>query len=413
MEDQEDIFKRAKRQLSVPDALHHAGFRVRGDNFAKHWASGGRKGRLKPCPICGAKSEGFSFCQSGWRCHHGGGDVSGSVIDLIARLHHVSPLEAAKRIVGEDDSARQWKRDYLAGKIRAEKPEQPQPSVEAAPVNHPREILASCRASRGVQAQVVTRYLLARGVAFDVAQDAARALRASEFAPYRFNARGEVIESYPAMVAIVSVRDKTGGLHCTYLAADFNAKAAVDPAKKMWGPQGIQAGDITLPGGALLIPPKEGGWLCVAEGIETTLCLCSAVRRATGEHAGAFATLSLGRLQGGMARNKWGRPDYFKPAIDVERPPALILHVGGRVIIGVDHDMKDLKSPEKVNEETGEITGGKIIATGARRAQVCALLAAQWWARPIAQGGAGARLVRPAIAPKGKDWGDVMQGLAA
>lgn len=415
MQDQRDIFERAKRQLSVPDALRHEGARVRGDNFARNWRAGGRKGRLKVCPICGSKGESFSFCQTGWKCHSAKCNTSGSVVDLIARLHNCSPLEAAKRIVGEDDSAKQWKRDYLAGRIKADKPDPQQPRVEDAPTFEPaRVIWAACRASHGVQAQVVTRYLLARGVAFDVAEAAARTLKASEFAPYLFNDRGDVIESYPAMVARVLYGAKpTGGIHCTYLGPDFQAKADVKAAKKMWGPQGVQVGDMTVPGGVLLIPPKEGGWLCVAEGIETVLCLCSAVRRATGEHAGAFAALSLNRLQGGMALNKWGRADYFRPAIDPERPPALLPHPGGRVIIGVDHDMSDLRAPDKVNAETGEITEGKVIASGARRAQVCALLAAQWWARPIAQGGAGARLVRPAIPPKGKDWGDVMQGLAA
>lgn len=427
MDERRDIFERAKRRLSVPDALRGAGFRVRGDNFARHWASGGRKGRLRPCPVCGSKSEGFSFCQTGWRCHHGGGDVSGSVIDLMARLHHCSPLEAARRIVGEDESAKAWKRDYPGGRLcagngrgldpaRNAKPEQPQPGEDDRPAFDAARFI--WRSGDASDRTPVETYLKARGVEPAVAREALGALCFRAMAAYRFGRENQAREAYPAMVAIVRVWDsaagsavETGGLHCTYLAADYRAKAAVDPAKKMWGPQGIQAGGITLPGGAPLIPPKPGGWLCVAEGIETALCLCSAVRAATGEHAGAFAALSLGRLQGGMARNKWGRPDFFRPAIDVERPPALWPHPGGRVVIGVDHDMKDLKTPEKVNEETGEITGGKVIATGARRAQVCGLLAAQWWARPVAQGGAGAAFVRPLIAPAGKDWGDVMADL--
>lgn len=430
MEDQRDIFERAKRQLSVPDALRHEGARVRGDNFARNWRAGGRKGRLKVCPICGSKDEPFSFCQTGWKCHSAKCNTSGSVVDLIARLHNCSPLEAAKRIVGEDDSAKQWKRDYLAGKFStragsspregADKIEQPQPGVEEAPAFEPaRFIWREAIQEGGRWRTPVITYLKARGVEDEVAFAAAKQrLYFHPAAPYVFDESGAVLRRYPAMVAIVEIADHgrsrpTGGLHCTYLAPDFRAKAEVKAAKKMWGPQSLELDGLTLPGGVLLIPPKEGGWLCVAEGIETVLCLCSAVRNATGEHAGAFATLSLNRLQGGMALNKWGRADYSRPAIDPERPPALLPHPGGRVIIGVDHDMSDLRAPEKVDQKTGEVTPGKIIASGARRAQVCALLAAQWWARPIVQGGAGARVVRPAIPPKGKDWGDVMQGLAA
>ena len=423
MEDQRDIFERAKRQLSVPDALRHEGARVRGDNFARNWRAGGRKGRLKVCPICGSKGESFSFCQTGWKCHSAKCNTSGSVVDLIARLHNCSPLEAAKRIVGEDDSARQWKRDYLAGKLKPQKIEQPQPSVDDTPAFEPARFIwlgaVRVRATLRREAEIIGAYLDARGVSEDVWRSVLSGpdMAAYPGAPYQFDEAGHPIARHPAMVALVRCgpagRKSTGGIHCTYLAPDFRAKADVKAAKKMWGAQGADLDGITLPGGVVLIPPKEGGWLCVAEGIETVLCLCSAVRRATGEHAGAFATLSLNRLQGGMALNKWGRADYFRPAIDPERPPALLPHPGGRVIIGVDHDMSDLRAPEKVDAETGEITPGKIIASGARRAQVCALLAGQWWARPMAQGGAGARLVRPAIPPKGKDWGDVMQGLAA
>lgn len=418
MDSERDIFERAKRQLSVPDALRHEGCRVRGDNFARNWVSGGRKGRLKPCPICGSKSEGFSFCQSSWRCHHGGGDVSGTVIDLIARLHSCSPLEAAKRITGEDDSAKQWKRDYLAGKLASKKIEQPQPSDDEPAFDAARFIWREAiEHGRRVRAPVVT-YLQARGVDAVVASEAATArLYFHPDGPYVFDEHGDPLQRYPTMLAIVECADHgltraTGGIHCTYLSPDFQAKADVKAAKKMWGPQGVEIDGATLPGGVLLIPPKQGGWLCVGEGIETTLCLCSAVRKATGQHAGAFATLSLNRLQGGMARNKWGKPDFFRPTIDVERPPALRAHDGG-VIIGVDFDMKDLRAPDKTDPETGEVTDGKIIATGARRAQVCALLAAQWWKRPVAQGGAGARRIATAMPPKGKDWGDVMQGLAA
>lgn len=410
-----DVFERARRALSVPDALRAAGCRVRGGGFARHWAAGGRKGRLRPCPICGAKSEGFSFCESGWRCWHGGG-ASGSVVDLVARLEGCAPLEAARRILGEDEAGGRRPGARAAGRVKAEKAAPPRHSVQEVAFDAAGFILRNgATPDRGP----VEVYLTARGVAAGVAREAARALLFRPCAAYRFDGANEVRAAYPAMVAIVAVWDgagrrrETGGVHCTYLAQDYRAKAALDAAKKMWGPQGIADDGAARPGGVLLIPPKSGGWLCVAEGIETTLCLCSAVRAATGAHAGAFAALSLGRLQGGMASNRWGRPDYFRPAIDPARPPALFPHPGGRVVIGVDHDMKTLRAPGKVNQGTGEITPGAIIATGARRAQVCGLLAAQWWARPIAQGGGGAAVVRVAIAPKGKDWADAARALGA
>lgn len=408
MDRQTDIFERAKRQLSVPDALRNEGARVRGDNFARNWRAGGRKGRLKVCPLCGSKGETFSFCQTGWRCHSAKCNVSGSVVDLMARIYHCSPLEAAKRITGEDEGAKAWKRDYLAGKLKPEKIEQPQQGDEAPPAFNPARIIYKGAMPAALNDSVVT-YLTARGVAHQVAVEAARVLGFNPGAPYRFDESGNVLERHPAMVAIVKANAflgplSTGGIHCTYLAADFRSKVAVKAAKKMWGPQGIVEHDVTVPGGVMLVPPRSGGWLCIAEGIETTLSLCSALRMSMGVHAGAFATLSLNRLQGGMAQNKWGKADYFRPSIDIARPPALWPHKGP-VLIGVDNDMSDLREKDTVDKQTGEVTEGRLIASGARRAQVCGLLASQWWKR------AGASAVRVASPPRGSDWNDIVRGM--
>jgi hypothetical protein len=94
----------------------------------------------------------------------------------------------------------------------------------------------------------------------------------------------EVRYELPAMVALVEhVERGFVGVHRTYLRGDGAGKAAMEPAKASLGPIG---------GGAVRFgTPREGEWLAIGEGIETTLAVVAACAMP------GWAALSAGGLR--------------------------------------------------------------------------------------------------------------------
>jgi hypothetical protein len=90
-------------------------------------------------------------------------------------------------------------------------------------------------------------------------------------------------------------------VHATYLATDGSQKAAIEPVRKTFGP---------IAGSAIRFGmPQPDQWLCVGEGIESTLSLCVST------DCPGWAALSAGGI------------------IGLRLPPA-----ARRVLIGADHD---------------------------------------------------------------------------
>jgi DNA primase len=218
----------------------------------------------------------------------------------------------------------------------------------------------------------------------------------------------------PAMLApICRVEGEPGsrrlvqqGVHITYLAPDGSGKAVfpalrgkVPPSRKIWG---------ELSGGAVPIPPRRlageplDRWidfdraLVVGEGLESTLSLMAL----NPDHRGGFATLALNNLQGFPLERRVGR-DHAWPLYAMQPDPARAMFTfgwPGRVLIGVDADMKGL-----TNRRVQEAPRGPVLQrdlTGAERSDICAALACAAWRN------AGASMVwavRPAM---GRDFND-------
>lgn len=207
------------------------------------------------------------------------------------------------------------------------------------------------------------------------------------------------------------------GLHLTFLSADGTRKAEMPDwtdrdgevhrraSRQMWG----EAARC-----ALGIPPQGGGpggdshgaWidadgpLVVAEGLESTLSLLARTPGARG----AFATLSLGNLQGGWLNDGPGSClRLWQPTPDEARPPFLVRDAGA-VVIGVDADMKGLK--DRVVQERPRAKPVRRDLSGAERAALCGALAQAHWR------GAGASPVRVVRPPMGMDFNDLDRSAA-
>ena len=205
----------------------------------------------------------------------------------------------------------------------------------------------------------------------------------------------------PAMIAAVVVPGPdgsivpTGGVHATYLAAGGRGKAALDPAKRMWGPQGADGkrGVAWLCGDPRALP---GTALTAGEGIES---VASVLEMSRGARLGAaMAALSLDRLQGGILRDADGALDAFDPQPDPERPPAT-WPGRWRASIAVDRDMSELK----VKGRTGRGKLAEFRWDAETRARVCGRLASRAWTE------AGAQSVQVIAPSPGCDFNDELR----
>lgn len=391
-----DLFERAKAAVSVADLagavvkLRRAGVELRG-----------------PCPICqaGAKSASPPFAvnpaKDTFRCY--GCDEHGDVVELERLLRGGTPAEAARRLTG-------------GGYVSTPRTDQTPPPVRGgdegkalARLKLAQEMLDGARPIAGT---LVERYLLGRGIAPAVVAAAAPNLLFHPFAKAAWDADAKVWIKAPAMLCRpVTQAGPTGGVHATYLKRDGSAR---DKAlgKKMWGPQ---HGEVGQPAGAWLIGPDSGSTggfaarrsrLAVGEGVETVLSVVTLQLR-RGEGMRACAALSLGRLQGGEARDDDGCVDPYRAVPDPEKPPFVWAPPAGdewpEVLCAVDRDM----SPVRVRGRTPRGRVIDYIRDGEVRARLCGHLAVMGWRA------AGARAAVAIQPPPGSDFNDELRRLLA
>jgi hypothetical protein len=350
------------------------------------------------CPLCGAskgKKSGGAFsidvAAKRWTCWACG--EKGDAADLAAKLWGMTPKDAAEQLAGPAPAGLPPRRvsDLPA---RPQKPARPDDS-EAWAANMAVELWAGGQPATGT---LVETYLRSRGLFGPVLQLALMRLRFHPNA-YHSGPRDRALR-FPAMVAIVHAPGgATGGVHVTYLAADGRGKAAVDPAKKMVGPQARDG----KPGGVWLASPSGPGGLVVAEGIESALSaaiLLGGPRR-------VVAALSLGRLQGGQLVDRYGRRDVDLPRPDPDSPaftwPQPSAAPWGDVVVAVDLDMRPVKV--KARKALGGTFDRQLDAAG--RARLCAGLAEGHWRA------AGANAVRSIAPGDGRDFNDELQARIA
>jgi DNA primase len=322
--------------------------------------------------------------------------------------------------------------DFAAALAELEGGEGAAPVRAAAPARHerarPSPFLSSTEAGQIVWSEarpvgprdLPARWLAARGI--DPLQsgvlEVLRFHPACPVSPWRKGSdqRGHCA---PAMLApLCRVHGSPGarvieqvGLHLTFLSADGARKAELPEwtdrdgevhrraSRQMWGEAarcafGIPARDA------------DAGWidaagpLVVAEGLESTLSLLARTPGARG----AFATLSLGNLQGGWLNDGPGSClKLWQPTPDEARPPFLV-RAPGAVVIGVDADMKGLK--DRVVQERPRAKPVRRDLSGAERAGLCGALAQAHW-RSV--GASPVRLVRPKM---GRDFNDLDRSAA-
>lgn len=342
------------------------------------------------CPLCGAskgkKASGAFSCEPQARMFYCFGClVGGDVIDLEQRLRGGTGLEAAVRLAGMPVPT-----SRPAGLPRAAR-------RQAETV----EISAAERIGRAIwQDTDVTDlgftpaglYLAGRGIGRGPIAGVGRRLRFAQLAKWGWDDARGTWTCAPAIVGqVASAGGPTGGVHVTYLDRSCRARARLDPAKRMWGPQKDPAG---RPGGVWLTAQDAPGPLIVGEGIESTL---SAMQLYAAPCRGV-AALSLGALQGGWLSDAWGRIDPACVAPDPERP-AFTWPDQGEVIVAVDRDMSPITV--KVRKAGGGTVSHVLDAEA--RAKICAGLATAAWRA------AGANVVR-AIAPAaGRDFNDELR----
>lgn len=316
--------------------------------------------------------------------------AGGDVVTLEKLLRGGTLREAAERLVGAATAPR------APAAVRPAARSEPWRAEGTTPAER---IAAETwrEASREIMGTPAAAYLARRGIPSAIVRHLAEGwVRYHPAAKWAWDGdRGDWIRA-PAMVKRLTFLD-TGAvpvraIHCTYLTAD-GRKAALEPAKRMWGPQKDSAG---RPGGAWLTHPLGDGPLIVAEGIESALSAWAL----QGRPCRVVATLSLGALQGGWLTDKWGRIDPAAPAADPEKPAFVwdepTTRPWGQVLIAVDRDMAPLRV--KVRKLGGGTAEHWLDAEA--RARICAGLAVAAWKR------AGARDVRVIAPAAGRDFND-------
>jgi hypothetical protein len=316
-------------------------------------------------------------------------------VDLEQALNGGTAVEAARRLIGTSAPA-PARRPVERAKARA--PEGPSMSDRVAA-----EILKDARPIAGTLAE---RYLLGRGIPPAVVQLAAARMRFHPHAKWGWDDDRRDWIRAPALVLEVVTPGPdgtpvaTGGAHCTYLARDGSGKAALDPAKKMWG---AQHGPDGRPGIAWLIGDPRAAPMTLltdGEGLETVLSRVALDRFP--QLGCAMAALSLDRLQGGILRDDEGCIDVFDPQADPARPPATW---PGRwnVRVAVDRDMGGLK----VKARTGRGKIAPFVLEAEARAQLCGRLAVRGWKA------AGAYSAKAEAPPPGMDFNDYLRARLA
>lgn len=374
------LFDQARAKVSVEDLLKTESVKLvkRG------------KAMRGPCVLCDGGGERFEVKGEKWRCY--GCDQHGDVVDLVAALRRLEPVEAVRFLLGGDMPASE-PRERAAPKSA---PSGPTVSEKVAA-----QILGEARPFAGTLAE---KYLLGRGIAPAVLELAAPNLAYHPFAKHHWDSdAGTWIKAPALVVRVVTPSGPTGGAHVTYIDRATAKKAAFDTAKRMWGPQMDAQG---RPGCAWLIGPDGAGDLVAAEGVETGLSMATLMARA-GRWARVCAALSLNRLQGGILRDDDGCMDPYDPKPDPAAPavtwPAPAASPWDEVVVAVDADM----SPIKVLARTGRGRPCNFQLNAAARARVCGRLAVAAWK---ASGAPRVRAIAPAL---GSDFNDELRRVLA
>lgn len=385
------LFDRARKALPIEELA---------DNLVTKLIGKGNERRAY-CPICfagettGSTPFKVDIAKQEFYCFQCG--RHGDVCDLYGYTHKMDATEAAIFIAGPI-----FQKDVKSNK------QKPAPVIDDG--EQARRIAERATQTwreagdHDFQASLARRYLIeARGIDEEIV-DMVSDLRFHPSAKHHWDNERRLWVHAPALVAKVeTTAGWDGGVHLTYLRDDGLAKASLDPAKRMLGPQGSTTGLGVLPGGAWLISNGDSGDLVVGEGIETTLALAAWLYRQGLRDFRVAAALSLNRLQGFAQRDDDDCIDVWHPTPDPARPPFLWhpcntadeSRVTG-VYIAIDRDMGAVR----VKGRTGRGKPAWFDFDAEARATFCARLAAQSWRD------AGWSFARPMFPLKGGDWGD-------
>lgn len=404
------------------------------------------RGKGSPCPDCGKANGAFSSWRGGFalKCHSCGGGWD--AVALVQLLDGLGPLDAARRVLGLSADGAQdpadWPRPSKPGVSVSSRPAKVEPRrSQRAPGadtdtydTFRRAVMTLGLFSADPGRARLDAWFRARGLDPDFLPDARARLRDAgcmiygraggappedgfHMATLTLNGRTRDYLAAPAMLARIDVPGKreAGGLHATYLSACGRYKlwAGDGPARKMWASAGGARG-----GAWLTADERCRGPLFVGEGIETVLSALmeyrlrqgftpgtlrgALLRLAAGERPDvlpgrALALLSLDNMQGGIARDRFGRMRIDPLEPDPERP-AVTWPRMGTVVICADHDMK----PVDVR-----CAGGPKRLSQTERMELSIRLATDAWR---AAGAARVSALRP---PPGLDLNDVRRRKAA
>ncbi|MEO0642818.1 MAG: hypothetical protein AAFY47_05280 [Pseudomonadota bacterium] len=270
-----------------------------------------------------------------------------------------------------------------------------------------RGVIAHALFAQDPRKQWVRRWLKARFIDAQLVPDAIDRLLEVAGMVYGFAGRGDAAEGFVvrsadlggrparlllsrAMVGMIEgpPGSRAGALHATYLAHKGYRKASAydGPGRKVWAGTGGARGGVWLTDRT----PRSGP-LFVAEGIETVLSVLAEYRRREKTSAGrALAVISLDNLQGGVAKDKFGRWRLHPLEADPARLPVVWPNAGD-VVICPDHDMRPIRV---------KVRGGETELDASARMDLSAQLSAAAWR---AAGAASVSVLRP---PLGMDFND-------
>lgn len=229
------LVERARKVSIVGFAARYCEWDKRKSGGRDFWAN---------CPLHGEKSPSFHVHADGWfKCF--GCGAKGDVITLCRELEKRSFDSAVSYLTGEE----------ITKQVRQEPPSRR--GKERDP-DKQRVAQFIWDASRPIVGTIAETYLRSRGIGCDLAGADVRfhpAVALTAYAPDRS-------EKHPAMVAAIRLPNgEQIGAHVTYLAPDGLRKAAVDPARKVYGAQN---------GGVIFLGPISAR-MVLGEGIESSL----------------------------------------------------------------------------------------------------------------------------------------------
>lgn len=342
-----------------------------------------KKGReyLGLCPFHAEKTPSFTVVNrqgDGSFFHCFGCGSHGDCFGFLMRYHSLDFPTAVAQLAGDasidlgkvNEAHRQRHQAAAARAVEVQERD------DARKTDYARRVWKESRAANGT---IVETYLRCRHADIDTIGGVLPTMR---FHPkLQVTLDSGAMVHHPAMVAAVQDPDGAiGAIHRTFLADDGRSKAAIDRAKRMFGP---------VWGGAVRLGPAAEHML-VAEGIETSYAVLGSLLR-HGWARGTFsvwAALSLGNIAGSGDEEYIGerhpvpkREDHRLPVTmpDMERPGLILPQACKRVTICADMDNAD------------PWTGEALVLRGANR----------WRAE-----GLDVRIARP---PAGMDFNDLLQ----